>query len=300
MEATQGFYYNLIMADSRDMILKKKPSKRPRPSSPLALTMASTSSATTTATSEDGDDENPINTFHMPTGSIEFTKIPQENKEEEEEEMANCLILLAQSQSSPPPHTPGEVGKTTSESFPPPHTPVEVAEGKTTSGIYVYECKTCYRGFSSFQALGGHRASHKIKPCKPSLEDKSRPHGPHIAHSSTMLSLQLGGSNHMNHCNPSGSMKAAKIHECSICGVAFSSGQALGGHMRRHRSVPMAITSCDSGGQCQESKKAKTIPSLDLNLPAPNEDDQREAKFAFRSRDQMIVFSNSSLVQCHF
>ncbi|RZC77061.1 hypothetical protein C5167_001830 [Papaver somniferum] len=29
------------------------------------------------------------------------------------------------------------------------------------SGFYVYECKTCNRCFPSFQALGGHRASHK-------------------------------------------------------------------------------------------------------------------------------------------
>ena len=27
-----------------------------------------------------------------------------------------------------------------------------------------------------------------------------------------------------------------KVHECSICGVEFPVGQALGGHMRRHRN----------------------------------------------------------------
>ncbi|OIW07291.1 hypothetical protein TanjilG_11925 [Lupinus angustifolius] len=27
-----------------------------------------------------------------------------------------------------------------------------------------------------------------------------------------------------------------KTHECSICGLEFALGQALGGHMRRHRS----------------------------------------------------------------
>ncbi|KAF4373479.1 hypothetical protein F8388_025173 [Cannabis sativa] len=29
------------------------------------------------------------------------------------------------------------------------------------SGGHVFECKTCNKRFSSFQALGGHRASHK-------------------------------------------------------------------------------------------------------------------------------------------
>ncbi|KAI3512152.1 hypothetical protein L1887_19379 [Cichorium endivia] len=278
MEAHQDDY-NLIMKDSINMISKGKRTKRTRPSSPLALTMASTSSATTT--SEDGDTGNANNTFfHTPTNSIEFTKIIQEHNDED---MANCLILLAQGQSSPSP----------------PHKAVVEA----SSRFYVYECKTCNRGFSSFQALGGHRASHK-KPPKPTLEDKMRPDNMgnqyvDVHQSSTTLSLQIGSQQHTQ-CNPNGSMKAAKVHECSICGAEFASGQALGGHMRRHRSMPMATpTSGDSGG-CHESKKPKTLLSLDLNLPAPNEDDHRETKFPFCSKDQMIVFSNSSLVHCHF
>ncbi|KAI3826169.1 hypothetical protein L1987_00214 [Smallanthus sonchifolius] len=266
-----------IMADSRNMTMKGKRTKRPRPSSPLALTMVSTSSTTTTttSTSEDDDIENPnSNTFHMSSSSIEFTKVFQEN---EEEDMANCLILLAQGQSSSPPRQTGAV---------------KVAR---TPGFYVYECKTCYKGFSSFQALGGHRASHKVKHSKPNITKQDVD----INHSSTMLSLQIGSS-HMTPCNPSGSVKVAKIHECSICGVEFGFGQALGGHMRRHRSMPMATTSYGGSGGCQEFKKPKTLLSLDLNLPAPVEDDQRETKIAFRSTDRMIAFSNSSLVHCHF
>ncbi|KAD3337555.1 hypothetical protein E3N88_33075 [Mikania micrantha] len=277
MEANQDDY-SLIMADSRNMIIKGKRTKRPRPSSPLSLTMASTSSTTTTTTttitvSEDGDAENPNHTINTTTdSSIEFTKLIQEN-DGEEEDMANCLILLAQSQSSHPPHK---------------------------SGLYVYECKTCNRGFSSFQALGGHRASHK-KPSKSHLEDEMVTQDVHIDHHrSTELTLQIG-SNHMNQsCNPSGSIKVARIHECSICGAEFGSGQALGGHMRRHRSMPLARTSCGDLNGGQESKKPKTLLSLDLNLPAPVDDDlKRETKFPFGSKDQMIVFSNSSLVNCH-
>ncbi|KAF5823668.1 putative transcription factor C2H2 family [Helianthus annuus] len=282
MEATQEYCYSSYMTDSRNMINKGKRTKRPRPSSPLALTMASTSSTTT---SEDGDTENPTNsTFHMPTNtSIEFTKILQEH---EEEDMANCLILLAQGQSSLPPPLHNESA-------------VEVAR---KSQFYLYECKTCYRGFSSFQALGGHRASHK-KPFKPNVEDKSRlsmaKQDVDVDLSSTTLSLQIG-SNQVTPCNPSGSVKVTKIHICSICGAEFGSGQALGGHMRRHRSMSMATTNCSGSNGCQESKKPKSVLSLDLNLPAPIEDDQREKKFPFRSRDQMITFSNSSLVHCHF
>ncbi|CAL5210246.1 unnamed protein product [Lathyrus oleraceus] len=75
----------------------------------------------------------------------------------------------------------------------------------------VFECKTCNRQFSSFQALGGHRASHK----------KSR--------LMEMNSVGDGGI-----CTTT---TKAKTHECSICGLEFSIGQALGGHMRRHRRV---------------------------------------------------------------
>ncbi|XP_075476026.1 zinc finger protein ZAT12-like [Primulina tabacum] len=67
----------------------------------------------------------------------------------------------------------------------------------------VFECKTCNRRFPSFQALGGHRASHK----KPRLAPGDQPASP----------------------------PKPKTHECSICGLEFAIGQALGGHMRRHR-----------------------------------------------------------------
>ncbi|KAL1542207.1 zinc finger protein ZAT12-like [Salvia divinorum] len=68
----------------------------------------------------------------------------------------------------------------------------------------IFTCKTCDRQFSSFQALGGHRASHK----KP----------------------RLGGGEPPSPPKP-------KTHECGICGQEFPLGQALGGHMRKHRAA---------------------------------------------------------------
>ncbi|KAJ3682757.1 hypothetical protein LUZ60_012984 [Juncus effusus] len=75
----------------------------------------------------------------------------------------------------------------------------------------VFECKTCNRQFPSFQALGGHRASHK----KPRLSPDGQ--------------TELTNSN--------GASIKPKLHECSICGLEFVVGQALGGHMRRHRQM---------------------------------------------------------------
>ncbi|KAJ3676668.1 hypothetical protein LUZ60_004080 [Juncus effusus] len=80
----------------------------------------------------------------------------------------------------------------------------------------VFECKTCNKQFPSFQALGGHRASHK----KPRIEGdfNSQP----------------------------------KMHACPICGLEFAIGQALGGHMRRHRPVNGGIV---VQGKKEEVKK---------------------------------------------
>ncbi|KAK9755187.1 hypothetical protein RND81_01G007600 [Saponaria officinalis] len=81
----------------------------------------------------------------------------------------------------------------------------------------MYACKTCGRKFDSFQALGGHRASHnKLK------------------------SAGGGGGD-----GEGGESVKPKSHACSICGVEFPIGQALGGHMRRHRA---AIAAAVSGG----------------------------------------------------
>ncbi|KAF2289855.1 hypothetical protein GH714_038924 [Hevea brasiliensis] len=90
----------------------------------------------------------------------------------------------------------------------------------------------------------------------------------------------------------------------------FSSGQALGGHMRRHRAafattsttttttrmnMSLVTISCES----QESKKPRNSLELDLNLPA-REDDLQELNFHFGSKEQVLVFSASSLVDCHY
>ncbi|XP_010553303.1 PREDICTED: zinc finger protein ZAT11-like [Tarenaya hassleriana] len=110
-----------------------------------------------------------------------------------------------------------------------------------------FECKTCNKRFSSFQALGGHRASHK----KPKL---------------------VGEPKHNNGADND------KTHECSICRQSFGSGQALGGHMRRHRAVISAepVILCPKLPavlpvlkRCNSSKR---VLSLDLNL-TPLEND---------------------------
>ncbi|KAK1421275.1 hypothetical protein QVD17_23474 [Tagetes erecta] len=124
----------------------------------------------------------------------------------------------------------------------------------------VFECKTCNRQFTSFQALGGHRASHK-KP-RFGIADME---------------------NHHDQTLPS----KPKSHKCSICGLEFATGQALGGHMRRHRMViatddhsPPVI---DLPSPMVKKVNSRRIFSLDLNL-TPLEND-----FGFRVDDEKLT-----------
>ncbi|MCD7460331.1 hypothetical protein HAX54_043304 [Datura stramonium] len=117
-----------------------------------------------------------------------------------------------------------------------------------SSSDRVFECKTCNRQFSSFQALGGHRASHK----KPRLMGE--------------LNFQLPIS-----------PPKPKTHECSICGLEFPIGQALGGHMRRHRGMMNDNNTNNNHIQVphdvvKKSSNGPRVLCLDLNL-TPLEND---------------------------
>ncbi|KAI3517324.1 hypothetical protein L1887_16538 [Cichorium endivia] len=138
--------------------------------------------------------------------------------------MANCLMLLSR-------------GPTSNEPY------------ETNSPSRVFECKTCNRQFPSFQALGGHRASHK----KPRLNTDGD-----LTHGTNLVPVK------------------PKAHECSICGLEFAIGQALGGHMRRHRA---ATTNEDKSSPLANSSttivkkvNSRRVFSLDLNL-TPLEND---------------------------
>lgn len=201
---------------------------------------------------------------------IEFNN---HHRVEEEEDMAKCLMLLSQGHVRKPP--------------PPSSPPSAAAAGMNRE---VYECKTCNRVFPSFQALGGHRASHR----KPKAAEQNQES---VDEDVTTLSLQIPGRAVVSVSSPPRNKVSNRIHECSICGAEFSSGQALGGHMRRHRPLPtINIAAAD-----QEIKKPSRHPlALDLNLPAPEDDHREITKFPFASKEQVIVFSASPLVDCHY
>ncbi|KAJ9181516.1 hypothetical protein P3X46_009639 [Hevea brasiliensis] len=286
---------------SHTNIIKGKRTKRQRLPSPLGLPVTSSSSSGGDSGAEPLEriDSNmsSATTMTCPVTSIEFA----ESTGGEEEDMANCLILLAQGSSL---HN-----QTRKLSEPAAMATSTTAVNKESGSWQLYQCKTCNRFFPSFQALGGHRTSHK-KPHNKTNNEENRvieeEEDQLLKNMSTALSLQMPNRALYGSSN----IKSNKVHECSICGAEFSSGQALGGHMRRHRAafattsttttttrmnMSLVTSSCES----QESKKPRNSLELDLNLPAP-EDDLQELNFHFGSKEQVLVFSASSLVDCHY
>ncbi|CAN7056528.1 unnamed protein product [Brassica rapa subsp. trilocularis] len=109
----------------------------------------------------------------------------------------------------------------------------------TTKGRFT--CETCGKVFKSYQALGGHRASHK----KNRVSNK-------IEYDSVVV------------------VEEKRIHECPICLRVFASGQALGGHKRSHGLGNLSV----NHHQVRRTESVKQR-MLDLNFPAPTEEDKR-------------------------
>ncbi|CAA2987031.1 zinc finger ZAT10-like [Olea europaea subsp. europaea] len=113
-----------------------------------------------------------------------------------------------------------------------------------------HRCDMRGKCFLSCQALSGHKTSHR---------DRAQ----------FAATTAITNASNIPHLNPSG-----RIHEYNKCYKNFSTGQALGGHMRRHyegvissgkKTTVITSSHCNSNGHLAHD--------FDLNLPALPEDE---------------------------
>ncbi|KAG7022496.1 Zinc finger protein ZAT10, partial [Cucurbita argyrosperma subsp. argyrosperma] len=109
-----------------------------------------------------------------------------------------------------------------------------------------YSCSVCNKSFSSYQALGGHKSSHRKSDAAADTD-------------STTLTTTA----------TSAVSSSTRTHQCSICFKCFPTGQALGGHKRRHydgNNNKTLAAGSDSNG---DSTLTHThVRDFDLNVPA--------------------------------
>ncbi|EEF47795.1 putative uncharacterized protein DDB_G0293878 [Ricinus communis] len=150
-----------------------------------------------------------------------------------------------------------------------------------------FECTTCNKVFHSYQALGGHRASHKkTKGCFASRSDSNENSietelSPDPTADSKLIiksikneiSVDQLAIERDNKAETSYGAKKSKGHECPVCFKVFPSGQALGGHKRSHLLAGTDQGKNDRSISVQESMPPPIRDFLDLNLPAPAEEE---------------------------
>ncbi|XP_038885865.1 zinc finger protein ZAT5-like [Benincasa hispida] len=218
-----------------------------------------------------------------------------DDNDDDDEDVANCLILLAQGlpANSQPSSSLGKFFRD----------PEGQNGASKAADCCAYECKTCHRTFPSFQALGGHRSSHKNAAM--AAADNHKPiSGTASTYKQQQQRLNNNDSNRFDQLRMSRSdyynkLKLVnhriKVHECSVCGAEFISGQALGGHMRRHRRGCGGASrdSSEIERRCPKKQRSNLLRlDLDLNFPAP-EDDKRD-------KSGVVAMAATNLVDCHY
>ena len=222
---------------------------------------ATTTTTTTTTTSSSATVTSGDEGAHLPQGWAK--KKRSRRQRSEEENLALCLLMLSR-------------GDRHRVQAPPP--PVPSAE---------FRCSVCGKSFGSYQALGGHKTSHRVKLPTPPAAHVQLPAPPAVAllveapapppvtvtpPPLPLVAVAVAVREPATSSTSDGAA-AGRVHRCTICHKEFPTGQALGGHKRKHYDggVGSAAASTDVPAAPAETSAevgSSAARAFDLNLPA--------------------------------
>uniref|UniRef100_K4ALS4 C2H2-type domain-containing protein n=1 Tax=Setaria italica TaxID=4555 RepID=K4ALS4_SETIT len=182
----------------------------------------------------------------------------------EEENLALCLLMLSR-------------GGNHRVQAPPPVVPAAAPAAAE------FKCSVCGKSFSSYQALGGHKTSHRVKlptppasAASPAVTVVEAP-APITAIPPPPIEVREPATS-STAASSDGAAASSRVHRCSICHKEFPTGQALGGHKRKHYdggasaaastdllATAAAAETSEVGSSGNGSSAAR---AFDLNLPA--------------------------------
>ncbi|KAJ9186822.1 hypothetical protein P3X46_002352 [Hevea brasiliensis] len=211
------------------------------------MALEALNSPTTATPSFQFQDSGSLHHLREPWAKRKRSKRPQ-HQPTEEEYLALCLVMLARGT------TASTSASTVSYRHSSPTPSPQLQASTNSEEKLTYKCTVCNKAFSSYQALGGHKASHR----------KLAGRGDQSTSSTTTSSANAPISN-----------GSGKLHECSICHKSFPTGQALGGHKRCHYeggaggAEKSGMTSTSEGvGSTNTQSLSQSHRGFDLNLPA--------------------------------
>ncbi|KAK9109685.1 hypothetical protein Sjap_017745 [Stephania japonica] len=165
----------------------------------------------------------------------------------EEEYLALCLVMLARGTTNT-----ATIHRSRSSAHVAPEPAPSPAPAAPTERKLTFKCSVCDKAFGSYQALGGHKASHRKLGGSGAVSSSDE--------QSTSLN-QLTAST--TGTGTGTGITSGRSHECSVCHKCFPSGQALGGHKRCHYDGGSSANSDGVGSTSQMTHRG-----FDLNLPA--------------------------------